>query len=228
MFFLESQMMLPAARWLEAEGMVVKNEFITPWGKCDLVGAKFNRQHVEHRLSLRQFKKVSSITRAALLLQIPEVESHKSTSLKRLVDVCSQAIPPDVIETELAKLISDHFVVSNSRGRLQKKNGWLPLQERLVAIELKLSRIEEAMAQALNNLGFADESYVALPTEVARRVKLKCSKWSRYFDSGVGLLGISSKKCEVITPSRQASDLVDPAVQLYCVEKFWSRSLRDN
>jgi hypothetical protein len=228
MFAKESDMAASAAVWMKSSGMAVKAEFLTPWGICDLVGLTFNPDNVAHRLQLQQTHAVSSITRAVLLLQIPNAETKESTTLDRLVRQCAPSIPEEVVFEETARLVADRFVISSSCGRLQKVNGWIPLQDRLVAVELKLSRIEEAMRQALNNLGFAEESYVGLPAEVARRVASNVSRWSDFFDAGVGLLSVARRGCEVLVPARKARDWTDPAIQLYCVEKFWRTRLKDN
>jgi hypothetical protein len=227
-FAKESEMAKTAALWLKTAGMAVRSEFVTPWGICDLVGLRFNQKRVEHRLKLKQTKALSSITRAVLLLQIPDVEKRKSVSLERLIRKYTPSIPAEVIETETARLIADHFVVLTTRGGLQKVNGWIPLQDRLVAIELKLLRIEEAMRQAMNNLGFAEESYVGLPTDVARRVASNPSRWSMFFEAGVGLLSVSPCSCEVLVQARKSVKWTNSSIQLYCVEKFWRTRLKDS
>lgn len=225
MFALESEMANAAIDWLKASGMAVKSEFATPWGVCDLVGVKFNQKHVEHRLKLKQTKAVGSITRAILLLQIPDIETRRSVAVGQLVRKFSPAIPEEVVQAETDRLVADRFVVFTTTGRLQKVNGWMPLHDRLIAVELKLSRIKEAMHQAANNLGFAGESYVGLPTDVAQRVARNPSRWAGFFDTGVGLLGVSEHGCKVLVKSRSATRWTDFAIQLHCVEKFWRREI---
>jgi hypothetical protein len=101
----------------------------------------------------------------------------------------------------------------------------MPLHKQLVAIELKLHRIEEAMSQAWNNLSFAEKSYVALPSDVAIKVKSRQSRWSPFIRSGVGVLSVTAKSCEVVIPSKRClSYEPDPVLQFYCVEKFWRTS----
>ena len=228
MFARESEMTRPAASWLRSNGMTVKSEFVTPWGVCDLVGLSFNRDNVASRLDRRQTKAVGSITRALLLLRIPDVETGKSTTLRSLVRQCTPSIPEQIVSAETDRLVTDRFVTRSSRGWLQRVNGWMPLHQRLVAVELKLSRIEEAMRQALDNLGFAEESYVGLPSKVARRVASSPSRWSAFFGSGVGLLSVGQRRCRVLVPARRTHDWTDQAVQFYCVEKFWRTRVRDN
>jgi hypothetical protein len=228
MFAKESDMMVSAARWMRSSGMTVRPEFVTPWGICDLVGLTFNSNNVAHRLELRQMRPISSITRAVLLLQIPDAETKRSTTLSALLRKCMPSIPEEIIFQETAQLIADRFVISSSSGRLQKINGWMPLHDRLAAIELKLMRVEEAMHQAMNNLGFAEESYVGLPSEVARRVASNAHRWSYFFEAGVGLLSVTSRGCKVLVPPRKRPHWTDAAIQLYCVEKFWRSRTKGN
>lgn len=221
-------MAMAAERWLAAEGMTVKSEFVTPWGICDLVGLRFNRRNVDRRRDLKQTRAIGSITRAVLLMQIPDKETQKSTTLGRLVRQCAPSIPEEVVSEETHRLIADHFVKRSSRGRLQKMNGWMPLQDRLVAVELKLSRIAEAMRQAMNNLGFAEESYVGLPSDVADRVAANASRWSDFFDAGVGLLSVTPEGCKVVVKAQRSRHGADEPIRFYCVEKFWRTRVKGN
>lgn len=221
MFLRESEMAPVVSRWLRSEELRTKSEFVTPWGICDLVGVKFIRERVEHRLRLKQSKSIASITRAALLLHVPEVESAKSISIRRLITDFADVVPENVVVAEVERLIADRFVVSLRKGHLQKLNGWMPLQKRLVAVELKLSRIEEALQQARCNLGFAQESFVAFPLSVAKRIMKSRHNWREHFSTGIGLIGVQIRGCEVLIPAEAKSSSYDPAIQLYCVEKFW-------
>lgn len=221
MFRRESDMAPSVTRWMKRAGLHVKPEFVTPWGICDLAGLSFNSEHVSHRLSLRQRKTVASITRAALLLDVPDVEERKSISMDRLARRFASTIGEEHVTAEVERLIADGFLVRTSRGRLQKLNGWMPLQNRLVAVELKLSRVEEALTQAKANLGFAEESYVAFPMPMARRIASDPSPWASYFDDGIGLIGVLRQRCEILVPHAPSPSRYDPAVRLYCVEKFW-------
>lgn len=221
MFLRESDMVASVTRWMKRAGLHVKPEFVTPWGICDLAGLSFNSAHVSHRLSLRQRKMITSIARAAILLDVPDVEERKSISMDRLASKFASTIGEKHLTLEVERLIADGFLVRNNRGRLQKLNGWMPLQNRLVAVELKLARVEEALSQAKANLGFAEESYVAFPMPMARRIAADPSPWSTYFDDGVGVIGVLRQRCEVLIPGSPSSSTYAPAVRLYCVEKFW-------
>jgi hypothetical protein len=228
MFAKESDMAASAAAWLKSCGMTVKSEFVTPWGMCDLVGLRFNPKNIAHRLQQKQTRSLGSITQAALLLQIPDIESNEWTTLSRLIRRHAPAIPGDILSEEINHLISYRFVVPSHGGRLQKVNGWLPLQDQLIALELKRFRIDEAMRQALNNLGFADESYVGFPIEVAERIAANLSRWQVFFNAGIGLLSVDKRECKVLVAARKTYDYTDKAIQLYCVEKFWRTRAKDS
>ncbi|MGC1275991.1 MAG: hypothetical protein WBC44_19980 [Planctomycetaceae bacterium] len=228
MFAKERDMTAAAAHWMKSSGLTVKAEFVTPSGVCDLVGLRFNENRVAHRLQLRQTKPIGSVFRAALLLDIPNVESGRGTTFAHLAKKYGATIPVAELAADTDRLIADRFIVRGPRGRLQKVNGWMPLHDRLVAVELKRTRIEEAMRQALNNLAFATESYVGLPADIAAKVGGRRHRWSRYLDTGIGLLSIASDSCEVVIQSRSPDVPADPALRLYCVEKFWRTRSREH
>lgn len=217
----------PVVRWLRSSGLFVKAEFAAPWGICDLVGVSFRKRSVKHRKSLRQTQPVTSISRAAVLLQIPDEETGESVSLNELAEEYSSSMTVDLVKAHTSRLIADRFVVTTDSGNLQKRNGWFPLHKRIVAVELKLNRIEEVLSQAGNNLLFAQESYVALPKVVAVRVAQNRHRWSPFFESGVGLLSVTKRSCDILIRSQQ-SHAIDSLLQFCCVEKFWRTHSRDS
>jgi hypothetical protein len=222
MFSKEADMSTSVLRWMRRNGLIVKTEFVSPWGICDFVGIQFNPAHVQRRLSLRQKRSVTSITRAALLLQVPDVEDRRSISIDRLAKKFSNTIPRECLDRDIDRLQSDGFLIQTKHGRLQKRNGWMPIQNRIVAVEAKMARIEEALQQARANLGFAEESYVALPLQVAKRIAANPNPWAAYFGQGIGLIGVTTTRCELLIDSSKQELSHDPAVRLYCTEKFWS------
>lgn len=213
-------------RWLQSLKLVIKSEFTSPWGICDLVGLQFNKGHVAHRLKLGQTQSISSMTRAALLLRIPDIETNNSITIKQLAQECSTALPRETVAKETTRLIEDGFVVCQNGERLQKINGWMPLQERFIAVELKLKRVEEALTQAENNFGFADESFVALPEDLALRIAAKSKRREDFERIGVGLISVTTKFASVLIPSSRPSCDKTSAVQLYSVEKFWQAAVK--
>lgn len=217
-------MLRPVSLWMESQRLAVKTEFLTPWGKCDVVGLRFRKQGVAKRLRLQQRDAITSMARATILHCIPE---RGGISLRHLASKCAPTISSDTIYHEAERLISENFVMRLDSGRVRRVNGWVPLHSRFVAIELKLQRIEEAMLQASSNLGFAQESFVALPRDLALRVKLKPSRWEEFIKQGVGVIGVHRDSCQVLIDSRRHSQ-PDPLLQFYSVEKFWRMLLRGN
>lgn len=215
----------PAVRWMKSIGLMVKLEVISPWGMCDLVGVSLNPERVAQRLELKQTHAVNSMRRATMLLNIPDAKSRKSTTFEKIAESYLHFTTEEEIAKDIDRLITERFVVRTPSGRLQKVNGWMPLHDRLVALELKMSRIEEAMRQSFNNLGFASESYVGFPSDVAHRINDKPKRWQHYLDAGVGLLSVSKDECVVLRPGC-ISKTADPVLQFYSVEKFWGSAIR--
>ena len=219
-FRLEQEMLGPAVEWLRGLNLLIKREFQTPWGICDLVGLRFNEARVQERLSLGQHSTLGSALWIMLLQQIPDCRAHRSVTLERLEEMFDGIMTADELGSEIIRLVKGKFVRRTRNGSLQKRNGWAPLQERLVALELKLSRVEDVFSQALSNLAFADESYVGLPAKAAARL-LETRRCREFERAGVGIVSISPDACKIILPSRRQSLRVDPLVQMRCVERFW-------
>ncbi len=226
MFKAEANMMKPVLQWMQSLNLAVKSEFITPWGMCDLVGVGFRKGNVKRRQKLRQTRAINSMRRAALLHRIPDAATHASITLQRLARECASIIPRDVVFQETQRLVTDRFIQRLSGDRLQRLNGWMPLHKRLMAVELKLKRVEEALWQARNNLAFANESYVALPEQLASRVADKPSRWEAFLNDGVGILAVTPSSCDILIRSQQPPSMLDNVVQFYCIEKFWRTHLK--
>lgn len=223
MFNREADMTAIASRWMESAGLVVKREFASPWGICDLVGVEFDGDAVEKRLGFRQTQPLGSISRAEILRRIPDSTTGRSVSIYDLAKSLGNWCSRQQLTSEVERLARDRFVISDANGQLRRQDGWRPLQKRIVAIELKLVRIDEVLRQAVNNLGFADESYAALPEPVALRLTQQSARWVEIEESGIGIIGVAAEQCTVQIPARPNKLAAGSALQMYCVDKFWRR-----
>jgi hypothetical protein len=219
-FELETQMTQPVTTWLRNQGLMVKCEFALPWGICDLVGVRLDGKRIRQRLSYGQKRPIGSPIRLHVLSKIPDSRSGSSISLTKLQAELPSYAQPDVLSSELAWLARNRFVISPRRGRFQKLNGWEPLHLRIVAVELKLSRISEALAQAQSNYSFATESYVALPARLAHRL-LRSSRVEVFRRTGIGLLATYPYSCRQMLPPSANRLILDDVLQAHCVERFW-------
>jgi hypothetical protein len=219
-FRLEAEMAPPVIRWLRRNGLTVKPEFSLPWGICDLVGVKLDPLKVKRRLSYGQTRPVGPVMRLLILSRIPDCDSGKSIGLERLAKDLSHHIATEVLLRELDTLVRDKFVTNTKRGSFQKLNGWAPLHFRIVAVELKLSRISEALDQAASNRTFATDSYVALPMKRARRVA-RSDRADNLMRSGIGLLAVSHRACLELIKPRITKGTCDEIIQSHVVERFW-------
>lgn len=219
-FRLEAEMAAPVIRWLRRGGLTVKEEFLLPWGVCDLVGVKLDAARTKRRLSYGQTRSIGSITRLLILARIPESDSGKSISFQRLARDLSAHLSVDDLAGQIDSLVDGRFVIRPRRGFLQKVNGWAPLHSRIVAVELKLSRITEALSQATSNTAFATASYVALPTRRALQVT-RSRKADIFTQRGIGLLAVSQHACRELISPNGSNAHSNEIIQSHVTERFW-------
>ena len=218
---------MPARRWLSEQGMMVKAEFTTPWGICDLVAVSLNEKRVRERLSLGQRNAVGPLIRVEILNAIPDAETNESTTVEAMMSNYRDILTAFQLREEIDKLIAGKFVKVGKQGALQKINGWAPLHRRVVALELKLTRVQDALAQATSHQAFADESYVGLPTRLAERTAAS-SRAAAFRSEGVGILSVGQRQCKVLLRPEGRHHPINPSMQMHCVERFWRTRIRDN
>jgi len=226
-FEYEYQLTRPAEDWLKGQGLETKREFPTPWGVCDLAGCSFNRDNVRLRLSHGQNKPVGTQLRVMILSLIPDIEKGRGITRESLQKKFRDLLDGSKIEREVGKLIEDKFVRVTKRGSFQKVNGWMPLHEKIVALELKLSRVKDVFYQAASHLEFADESYVGLPMETAKRL-INSNRKDDFVNKGIGVLGITSNEARVLLNSNSTISKPNHILQAHCVERFWRTYPKDN
>jgi hypothetical protein len=220
-------MVAPARKWLSEQGMTVKDEFATPWGICDLVAVSLNEERVRDRLRLGQKNAIGPLLRVNILNAIPEAETDKSTIIRAIKSSYQGVLTTSQIRLEIERLVARRFVRENGRGAVQKVNGWMPLHQRIVALELKLTRVQDALTQAASHQAFAGEVYVGLPTDLA--VGVATSQRAVAFRSeGVGILSVGKDRCNVVLHPQAPRYPVNYSLQTHCVERFWRSRLRDS
>lgn len=224
-FRYEHDMALPARTWLSEQGMMVKEEFTTPWGICDLVAVSLSEKRARERLHLGQRAAIGPLLRVGILNAIPEAESNKAAVIRSIVSNYKGVLTTSQVRVEIEKLIAGRFVRENTPGTIRRVNGWMPLHLRIAAIELKLSRVQDALFQATSHQAFAEESYVGLPAGLAERVAT--SRRAAAFQSeGVGILSVGRDRCEVLLRPLSPRYPVNASLQMHCVERFWRSWLR--
>jgi hypothetical protein len=224
-FKRETEMAAPVIRWLQRRGLRVKPEFSVPWGVCDLVGVKLDPVRVKRRISYGQTRPIGPLIRLHILSRIPHADSGKSVALEKLKRDLSDYLPSDFLSKELDLLVRGKFVTSPRRNFFQKANGWAPLHVRIVAVELKLTRVSEALGQAASNRAFATDSYVALPAKLAMRLG-QGDRADIFRRNGLGLLAVWRHACrELVRPSENKA-ICSEIIQSHVVERFWRT--RDN
>jgi hypothetical protein len=200
--------------------MVVKTEYPGPAGVCDLVGGEMDPVRVEQRRALRQTRPVRDVTKLALLQLIPDIVTDEWVAIDLLGEAVPTGVTPERLAAHLDWLARHRYVVVDG-DRVQKINGWAPLERRICAVELKLHNVREAIHQAAERLSFATEAFVAFPLERAKAVG--SSSWRDALRlEGVGLLGVSLDRCELLTSPQRPSEPSHPILRALCVERFWA------
>lgn len=225
-FRYESDMIAPAKGWLVSEKLSIKAEFAMPFGICDLVGISMSQENIQKRIDNGQFQPIGSLLRTEILSVIPDVGKTKGITHPTLLRKFDYLENDRNIERELFLLESRKFIRRTKTGSYQKLNGWLPLHDRIVALELKLNRVREALSQAIRNSRFADESYIGLPEETAHRICNSC-QINEFKTYGIGILAVRSRNCEVLLTSRIRKKNKDTPMQIYCADRFWSTAIKD-
>jgi hypothetical protein len=226
-FEYEYQMVKPAEAWLKSKGLMVKREFPTPWGICDLVGCSFNKRNVSKRFRFGQKKPIGSHFRTMLLSHIPDENESHTIKPAHLVEIFSEFFDEERIISELNRLEKDKFVKQTNSGLFYKLNGWMPLHKKIIALELKLSRVQEVLRQAISNLEFANESYVGLPMETARRL-VRSSAVSPFIKHGIGIVALKEESYKVLRSAKHGVKRSDPILQAHFAERFWRNYSKGN
>lgn len=220
-FKFESQMREPVRKWLAMRGLQTQCEVPVPWGICDIVAASLNKKKVSARLLQNQRRTIGTDLKVELLCRIISSQPKSITELTRTF---GGYLSQEEIQNAVDDLAKKNFVEMIDEELVAVVKSWFPLQKRIVAVELKLSRIDDVMQQAIANKQLTNRSYIALPSSVAKRV-IKTDRYSeRLTAQGLGLLAVWKTKCEELLKPSSRDNYVRVAVQTKCVERFW-RSL---
>jgi hypothetical protein len=213
-FELERQLTPIVVEWLVSQGLDVKGELRTAWGICDLVACELDLKSVRTRHELRQTAPIATPLRAEIFGLIPAEPTTESITEEQIFQRFGNSLET-LVRKEIEHLVRGRYIFRTTFGTLYCRNNWRPIHRQL--IELKLRNVNEAIEQALNNRSFADQSYIAVPHDVAARSRIRLKK--KFEESGVGLIGVSDS-CEVlIEPGPSATDV---ALQLVIADRFWA------
>ena len=214
--------MAPAVRdWLGRQGLVVRSELATPVGICDLAGCLIDQGRAAERKRLGQARVLGPQLRVDVWSR---VSADWPVSSAALTEDYSGTVTGQRIEQELARLVASRLVERNPRGDYIRYAPWHPLHERLVAVELKLTKVTDALRQAEAYQTFANETYVALPARVAHVTRELHHQ--RFRTASVGLLAVHLTRVEILIDAAPRQPF-DEVLTTHVVERFWRDSLGD-
>lgn len=219
-FRFESELLPLVEGWLTSRGFSIKREFAMPAGTCDLAGCILDKKRMEKRLGLGQRERLGPQLRIDVWTRIPNHAEHRSISEDEILQCYGDLVPPSQVLTEIGVLLKRGFVRRTAAGTLQRLNGWFPLQQQLVAVELKLERVSEALRQAKRYLSWAERSYVALPYSRALSVD-RSDKRLDFDHAGIGLIGVDPCRATVIVEAKKMRLTPTKTEQIHAVERFF-------
>lgn len=220
---LESHLAGTVLRWLAEQGLLVQmEEFVTPWGVADVLGIRPNLDRVQQRIAAKHLDAVSDVHAMQFLLSLPI-----GGKPRRISDAARKFEPlfgPDLFERTVKNLIRKRFVVQEGAS-LIRHTEWMPYHEQLVAVELKMRRVDEALAQARRHKAITAESYVGMPAVVAERVAFT-EKRADFEAAGVGLLSVQDDICKVLIAPDLSAKTVIEAQEFCAAEACWRKVLK--
>jgi hypothetical protein len=222
---LETQLLSPVRRWLESEGYITVDEFQTPWGITDLLGLKYNLDMVFDRIANKQLAPIGDLQSVMVFLLMPPASSRHSLTEEELFKELGYLMGEPKLRAIVASLRRKKLITISSSGRFTRAAPWLPYHERMVSVELKLSRVDEAIAQAKRHRVITPFSYVALPESVAEKAAVD-SRSTDFIVAGVGLISVAKDTCRVLLEPREKSSSLEQAYEIAAAEQLWSRVLK--
>lgn len=197
-------------------------EFVTPWGVADVLGIRFNLDRVRARIAAGHLDPVGDAHAMQLLLSLPT-----GGKPKRIAEVARRFEPllgAVLFERAVRNLIRKRFVVQEGAS-LVRHTDWMPYHEQLVVVELKLRRVDEALAQARRHKAITAESYVGMPAVIAERIAFT-ERRADFEAAGVGLLSVQDDICKILIPPDLSTKTVLEVQALCAAETCWRKVLK--
>lgn len=196
-----------------------------PWGITDLFAIHVDLDRVIERKNLGHCNSSRSDQEIMVLLSIPTAESGKMTNRSALNREFSYLIGESKLDVILRALFRRKFIVISEDDEIARNTPWLPYHIKMWSVELKLERVDEALAQAKRHLKVTPFSYVGLPEKIAEKV-FSTSKSLEFEEAGVGLLSVSKESCAPLMEPKGDHSCVDDIFAVAAAERCWSAILK--
>lgn len=222
---LETQLESSVWKWLRELGDIAVDQFQTPWGIADLFSMKCDLDRVLMRRDMGQVVACSNDQDIMVLLSIPEHAVGARTEVRQLVKKFSYLLGEAKVHSIVTTLKRRKYILVDSDGLISRNTPWLPYHTKMWAVELKLQRVDEALAQAKRHLKITPFSYVGLPPKIAERTA-SSDKAEDFRVSGVGLLSVSATECSVLIEPAGSQTCVEPVYAIAAAERCWGTYLK--
>lgn len=210
----EARVVARVKTYFEAAGAFVAPELSLGWGRADLVAFELDREKCRARVRNGQFRSLDRADHYRALRHMPELESGEHVSVAELCERLGRSA--SYVRASLVPFLERAgYAKRVGPGQLAKVNGFIPIAQRVIAIEAKVSDWRKGAIQAKRHRSFANRVYLALSSDYVHRVQLEVLR-----KHGIGLLSASGFGVVEILASPDMPPL-DPDRHSFSAEWLW-------
>jgi hypothetical protein len=214
---LEAHMIDPVSSLMgEHMGLdVVTREFTAGYGVADLVGAVMSESSCQDRKRLGVATPLDHRYLIEVILALKSRPNRPVPYITKRVS-CSESTLRGKV---LPRLRSAGFIERDANDCVSLVVEPPKPTERIVAVEVKQTKWREALLQARRYTFFAEQTYVAVWSEITARVDRKLLRKHR-----IGLISVGAEQAHVVleAPKRLARE---PRMNHYCAEYLYRKAM---
>jgi hypothetical protein len=183
----ESHLVRILRNYFDSLGYITTTELSLGYGRADLVAFNIDTNRCKARLNNGQHRSLDKLKYYNLLRLIPEIESDESISLYNLSEHLKLS-QSHLRQNLLSFLIRFGYIIEVNHKRYAKVNGYIPIADEILAVEVKVSDWRRGAIQAKRYQVFANRVFLAISNYYAHRVDRSLLE-----DHNIGLLTVGHK-----------------------------------
>jgi len=184
------------------------------------MGVEWDIDQVLLRRNSGHLVAVESDQAVSVMLSVPD--GAGSVSRASLLEEFTDSLGERRLNEVLQTLLRRKLLREDETGAYTRSTPWMPFHRKLIAVELKLKRVEEVLNQAKRHLTITPHSFVALPPAIAARLAAS-SKADEFRLAGVGLVAASNGTCEELIAPSFSGERLDRVFEIAAAEKCWTK-----
>ena len=173
---------------------LITTEFSIGYGRADLVAFKINPNKCRARLENGQQLSLDRVEYYTLLHLMPDINSGNNVSISYLSD--KLCLSSSYLKNHFLKhLIKSGYIVEVEQKKYVKVNGFIPIADEIIAIEVKISDWKKGAIQAKRYQVFANRTFLALYSNFVHRADLSLLK-----KHNIGLMSVNNAEIHEVLP----------------------------